>query len=81
MNSERAGFAGPFLLRSAWRDVEVQNVFADAEALIERDRRVVALIGLDEDHMRAPLDGDPRRRLISAVATPMRRKGAATARS
>ena len=33
------------------RDVEVQHIFANAEFRVKRNRRVIAVIGLHEDHV------------------------------
>src|SRR5262249_46220185 len=41
-----------------WRDVEVQDVLARPELRVERDRRRVFVVGLDEDDVGAARDGD-----------------------
>src|SRR5690242_5452286 len=48
----------PFGLCLLHRDVEVVHVLTRAERLVEADGRVVAGVGLDEDHVRTTLARD-----------------------
>ena len=49
------------LLRGRWldRDVEMQDLLAHAELVVERDGRIVAMVGLDIDDPGAAAGGDP----------------------